>query len=127
MIINIGASYLAFSQVESNKKQLINVKIMGEERSSICFESSNFLEKPIHIGRCITCDLRLDDNLLSKVHSTLYHSPSGWYLIDGDQEKRSTNGTWLYLTEDLEMYSGMIFKCNQSVFQVLSLSEEHLT
>ena len=28
------------------------------------------------------------------------------------QGKPSTNGTWLYLNEDFEMHSGMVFKAN---------------
>jgi len=38
-------------------------------------------------------------------------------LTDG-KEKPSTNGTWLYLGEQQTIYNGMIFKANQTVFQV---------
>lgn len=33
------------------------------------------------------------------------------------ESRPSTNGTWLYLNEDYEVYNGMIFKANQTLFQ----------
>ena len=95
---------------------------MGEERGNICFDAEEYGDKNISIGRGIACEIRLDDNLLSKAHSTLYYDEKGWSIVDGDLQKHSTNGTWLYLAEEFQMTSGMIFKSNQSVFQVISLS-----
>ena len=40
-----------------------------------------------------------------------------WVLQDGYQGKRSTNGTWLYLNEEIPIQSGMLFKSNQTFFQ----------
>ena len=49
-------------------------------------------------------------------------------LRDGYDNRHSTNGTWyiylfaiyvrLYLNEDYEIYNGMLFKANQTLFQV---------
>ena len=33
-------------------------------------------------------------------------------LHDGIKEKPSTNGTWLYINDDLLMYENMVFKAN---------------
>ena len=38
--------------------------------------------------------------------------------MDGYNGKSSLNGTWLYLNEDFEIYDGLTFKANQTVFQV---------
>jgi len=35
-----------------------------------------------------------------------------WVLQDGYQTKKSTNGTWLYLNEEIPIQSGMLFKSN---------------
>ena len=43
---------------------------------------------------------------------------ASWWLIDGYNNKASTNGTWLYLNEDFEMHNGMVFKANQTIFNV---------
>ena len=39
-----------------------------------------------------------------------------WMLCDGHKDKPSTNGTWLYINEDLPVYDGMVFKANQTIF-----------
>lgn len=122
MIVNIGSNFLAFSQAVLEKRPILNIKIMGEESGSICFEGNEYTNKHITIGRGISCDLRLDDNLLSKIHATVFYNSNGWNLVDGDMVKKSTNGTWLYLSEDFEMYTNMIFKANQAVFQVVSVT-----
>ena len=65
--------------------------------------------------------VKIEDNLLSKIQCTVFYSHSGgWTLADGDLQnhKGSTNGTWLYINEDLELVEGMIFKSCQTLFQV---------
>jgi hypothetical protein len=39
-------------------------------------------------------------------------------MTDGYERKQSTNGTWLYLNEDHLLAAGMVFKANQTIFQV---------
>ena len=72
------------------------------------------------IGRTPECDIRINDKLLSKSQASIAFQPddSSWVLSDGCNNKPSTNGTWLYLNENFEMYSGMIFKANQTIFCV---------
>ena len=41
-----------------------------------------------------------------------------WSLIDGDGEKQSTNGTWLFAEEPYEVQDKMVFKTSQTLFQV---------
>lgn len=81
--------------------------------------------------------IAVDDNLLSKSQCKIEYKENiskffilyiifkifkkilkeGWILTDG-KDKPSTNGTWLYLGEQQTIYNGMIFKANQTVFQV---------
>ncbi len=71
------------------------------------------------IGRSPNCDIRIDDELLSKMQATVvYDVKLGmWVIIDGFEGKASTNGTWLYLNEEVKIKSGMLFKSNQTFFQ----------
>ena len=39
-------------------------------------------------------------------------SKIGWVLTDGVDGKPSTNGTWIYIGEEMDIYNGMIFKAN---------------
>lgn len=70
------------------------------------------------IGRSPNCDIRVDDELLSKMQATIYFDleARAWTLVDGYAGKRSTNGTWLYLNEEVPIASGMLFKSNQTFF-----------
>ena len=39
--------------------------------------------------------------------------------MDGDGQRSSTNGTWLFLCDMYEMRDDMIFKAGQNLFQVV--------
>jgi len=48
----------------------------------------------------------------------VYDSKIGmWVIVDGFEGKPSTNGTWLYINEEIRIKSGMLFKSNQTFFQ----------
>ena len=66
------------------------------------------------------CDVQIMDKLLSKYHCCIkYSEKDGWTLYDGkDGTYLSTNGTWLFTNEDFEVYDKLVFKSNQTVFQV---------
>lgn len=67
----------------------------------------------------------MDDYLLSKVQcSIFYELNSGWTIIDGDYSagKESTNGTWLYIADELEITNGMIIKSYQTLMQATILN-----
>lgn len=70
--------------------------------------------KPIVIGRTPDCDIRLNDKLLSKKQASIEFdaAKSAWMLIDGINNKASTNGTWIYLNENHKIHQGMVFKAN---------------
>ena len=40
----------------------------------------------------------------------------GKYIDEETEGKQSTNGTWLYLMEESQIFDGMIFKGNQNLF-----------
>jgi len=69
------------------------------------------------VGRTPNCDIRIEDKLLSKTQAVIFHDGENWVIRDGFQDKESTNGTWLYLNEDCEIRSGMVFNSNQSFFE----------
>lgn len=120
-VINIGSSFLIFG-VNEDKSPILSIKIMGEESESNQFDPIDYIDDVITLGRGITCTLRFEDTLLSKVHSYISYVGEKWILTDGDQQKNSTNGTWVYIAQETLMYSSMIFKSNQCVFQVASAS-----
>jgi len=48
------------------------------------------------------------------MQATVYYDQiiESWVLEDGYDTKPSTNGTWLYLNEEMPVKSGMLFKSN---------------
>ena len=79
--------------------------------------------RTIKIGRTNDCDVRIKDKMISKVQFHIRvrrsaHNETEWVLIDGINDKPSTNGTWLYINEDLMLFNGMVFKANLSIFKV---------
>ena len=99
----------------------LKLKIFGgPSAGEIYYHKQDFTGKKIVIGRTPECDIRINDKLLSKNQATISYSPQdqSWILTDGINGKNSTNGTWLYLNENFKMHTGMIFKANQTIFQV---------
>ena len=68
------------------------------------------------VGRSPNCDIRIDDQLISKMQSTIKYEDNFWILEDGHDGKESTNGTWYYLNQEQIIQDGMIFKQNQTFF-----------
>ena len=135
-LINIGNSYIVCtfgvdeyypegkgSYVESADKTL-NIRVFSDipQTEPYFFNPNQF--KRIYIGRDISCNIIIDDSLLSRVHCTIdYSEEEGWIIYDGkidDDEsnnKPSTNGTWLFLIEESEITDGFIFKNNKNAFE----------
>lgn len=86
------------------------------------FNATEYYEKKIRIGRLPTCEVHVEDSLISKVQACVFFSTGeGWVLVDGDldQQRASTNGTWIFAGGETEVYSGLVFKASQSLFQAL--------
>ena len=124
-IINIGESYLIFSFNKNNleENQEINeddlfLKIYSSEgKYNPMIITKNEDNKIYKIGRTEKCDVVIRDKMLSRVHCILYYLDNNWYIKDGNEiGNESTNGTWLYALEDIEIKEGMKFKSNSCNF-----------
>ena len=83
------------------------------------FSYFNPSPESVKIGRQNTCEICIEDNTLSKNQAHMNYVPmKGWQLVDGFEGKQSTNGTWLYVSEDFEIYDGLVFKAHQMLFKV---------
>ena len=52
----------------------------------------------------------------------LYYEDS-WMITDGDGEKPSTNGTWLFADHFFEVFDGMSFKVGETLFKAQITSD----
>ena len=133
-LINIGNSYIVCTfgvdEYNVNEKgiqdgdKMLNIKVFSEvpKTEPYFFNPQQF--KRIYVGRDISCNIIVDDTLLSRVHCTIeYKNDEGWSITDGkiddeeSQNRPSTNGTWLYLIEETPISDKMIFKSNQNVYE----------
>lgn len=80
----------------------------------------------VKLGRSNESEVSINDNMLSRLHCYIQFDSSinTWILYDGyfsDEEggerRPSTNGTWLYLKDDIELSNHFIFKANHTVFK----------
>lgn len=81
--------------------------------------NSDFTKKdsPITIGRGSTAKIRIKSNELSRIQCSLEFNDNKWYISDGDGSKNSTNGTWLYAEDPIEIHDQMTFKAGSLLFQ----------
>lgn len=68
----------------------------------------------------------VNDSLLSRIHCSIFYENNKWNVRDGyivrdegtPYHKTSTNGTWMYLSDETRIENGMIFKANHTLFKV---------
>ncbi|CAG9328794.1 unnamed protein product [Blepharisma stoltei] len=122
-IVNFGESHLLISVIPSNPYPRLCLKVYGGKSAGelMFFEAHEYHVNQVFIGRDRDCNVCIDDALISKKQATVFYSQiKGWMLVDGDlqTQRPSTNGTWLYLNEDVELRDGMEIKAFQTLFQV---------
>ena len=123
-IINIGESYLIFSFNKSNIEGDNNIneddlflKIYSSEGEYNPMIIQSCGDKIYKLGRTEKCDVVIRDKMLSRVHCILFFLDNNWYIQDGNEEgNESTNGTWIYALDDIEIKDGMKFKSNSCNF-----------
>ena len=138
-LLNIGDNYLVFSIglengnainenyiIKNNNIEngsILNVKIFSSNSkiSSLVFTPS---DSPFTIGRKQENAIFIEDNMLSRIHSTIKYNNKKWYIRDGyiinnnnnEEGKKSTNGTWIYAFEDTIIKDKMTFKASHYLF-----------
>ena len=146
-LINIGETYIVFSLNQNenenetennnsikdndnneseNENNSINIKVFSGDEKCDNYNFDYFSNQTILIGRNASCDIIIEDKMLSRVHCSVFFVDSekeeerGWYLKDGNLNgKKSTNDTWLYSLEDTVIYDQMIFKTNHNLFKCI--------
>jgi hypothetical protein len=68
-------------------------------------------------------DLAFGDESTSRVQcryvffiSSIFYENNNWYIVDGDGDKASLNGTWFLADEYMDIYENMIFRAGTTSF-----------
>lgn len=116
-LLSVGESYLFLSLITALTSQAhqLRIKIFTKNHTSevLFFTSNQVPSTGLRIGRHPGCPIHISDELLSKVQLTILVDSAGkWCVVDGDWERKreSTNGTWMYLSQEREIEDGMVFK-----------------
>lgn len=124
-IFNIGDSFLAFSyhiylnyenEKKTNEHKILFLKIYNGNRELQPIILGR--DKQLYtIGRGKSADITINDIMLSRINCFIYYDKGIWNIQDGNQNgEYSTNGTWLYAFEDIEIIDNMTFKSNKFNF-----------
>jgi hypothetical protein len=126
ILINIGINYLVICVEDDNLiVKIFNSNILEKSEDEKKFDSKIFKisknkDLEITIGRNKKCDVSIEDMMISKIQSTIkYKSKEGeFYLYDGNKEKESMNGTWVYILNPILITDNFIFKAEHTLFVV---------
>ena len=127
-LINIGSNYIVVN-IEKNKIiiKLFNHTIL-ENKKSEDNKGQNCIIKEftinsnknsfITIGRSNKCDIIIDDVMLSKIHTCIEYNAAKkiFNLYDGDSQKESTNGTWIFILNPVKITDNFMFKAEHTLF-----------
>ena len=125
-LINIGANYLVICIGEENLViKIFNNCILQNKAEDKKYEIKNFKinkkkDASIIIGRSKKCDLSIEDMMMSKIQSCVkyFSKENAFYLYDGNSEKESMNGTWVYILNPVLIKDNFIFKAEHTLFVV---------
>ena len=121
-IINIGDTYLVFTfnipveisnEVSFNHDNALYLQVYSGKKKYEPVIISKGNKKIYTIGRSEINDVMIEDKMLSRVHCFVYFDNKNWVIKDGNQSGiQSTNGTWFFAYDDVEITNGMMFKSN---------------
>ena len=98
---------------------LITVEVIfGEDqRRRISFDSRK--KQKIRIGRIKNdeTDFVFEDDDVSRKQCMIIFEDNNWYLLDGDGEKPSSNGTWFYPEKYFTISNGLIIRIGTTIFE----------
>jgi hypothetical protein len=125
-LINVGNNYLVVC-IEKDKfiVKIFNNSILennGQEDKKFITKEFKILKKDfsLTIGRNKKCDVYIEDMMMSKIQSTIkyIHKENCFYLFDGNIQKESMNGTWVYILNPVLITDNFVFKAEHTLFVV---------
>ena len=75
-------------------------------------------DAPILLGRTEHCKIKFEDPSLSRIQCRIDYIGEKWYIKDGNGEKGSMNGTWIFAEDEIKLEPDTIIKSGESLFKV---------
>lgn len=96
-IISLGEIHISV-EVDLKGSLQIDVVTGNENPISKTFHMNH--TGPVRIGRSKDCEFMINNLTISKVQTSFKYIGENWIIYDGTENKKSTNGTWIYLDDD---------------------------
>ena len=95
----------------------LEMNMENGERESYLF---GIAKEVVKIGRCKSCDINLKSLAYSRIQTCLYYKKEEkiWYIKDGYNEKKSMNGTWLYINFPWEISLNTKLRVGQNLLEM---------
>ena len=116
-IICVGNILFQINLLENNKIEITNLSDPNENKK--IFESDI---KEVTIGRNKNCNFSFpEDKSFSRKHTTFYFDDKKkeWIIFDGNKDKSSTNGTWVFGTHSFLIKNNMTAEILSSKFNFI--------
>ena len=98
--------------------------IFGEEqRRKMTFDSRK--KQKIRIGRIKNeeTDFAFEDDDVSRKQCMIIFEDNNWYIVDGNGENPSSNGTWFYPEKFFNINDGLIISIGTTLFECQHIEE----
>ena len=72
------------------------------------------------MGREKNCNIILNHLSYLRIQCSINYNEKDnyWFINDGDDEKESTNGTWVFINWDYDIEKDFLFRIGQNIIQV---------
>ena len=128
-LINIGSNYLVL-YINNNTIifKIFNNTTISEGKNNEDSIGQNDVTNEYMVKEdedCLTtigisqqCDIIIEDMMLSKIPAYIEYQAKTkkFYLIDGDGNKESTNGTWVFILNATKITNNFMFKAEHTLF-----------
>ena len=105
-------------KTEINDNNQIHIILhLNVGKKTLIFNSNQ--KKIITFGRDNLSTVKLNENMISKIHCTIEFKNNNWVIYDGNGKKPSTNGTWMFCNEKFELNDEINYaKIGKSIIQI---------
>ena len=117
--VKIGIKSEEINNTNTVIASLLTIEVLfGEEnRRRITFDSRK--NQIIRIGRIKNkeTDFAFEDGDVSRKQCMIIFEDNNWYIIDGNGENPSSNGTWFYPEKFFNISDGLIVRMGTTLFE----------
>ena len=118
IFVSLGEVHFIIEPINDNKSIIIEANLELNLYKKYIFDSENI--KKVTMGREKNCNIILNNLSYSRIQCSINYNEDDnyWYINDGDEDKESTNGTWVFINWDYDIENDFIIRIGQNVIQI---------